>query len=322
VATAEAQAAGRRFEAAKFDLQKRVLTAWLDYALLAERVRIAETNLSLLNLVHESAASRVRAGGTQQDLLKADLRVRMAENELGPMRSKLPQMRTMLNAMLGRAVDAPLDPPANLPQPRTLDADDRQLLEVGVRDSPDLAALARQVAARRDALELARMQYIPDINPVAGLTGSVETFVGAMLTLPLAIPKIQGSIREARAMLDANEAMARQTRLDRAAQFVAVLYALRNGERQVALFQNQILPASERVFQNSRQAYATGSVGFVELIDSQRTLLDVRLLLAQARIAREKRLVELEALAGVDIETIRPAPATQPVAMNRSSHEH
>jgi hypothetical protein len=34
-------------------------------------------------------------------------------------------------------------------------------------------------------------------------------------------------------------------------------------------------------------------------------------MIAEARIEREKRLAELEALAGVDIETLA-APATQP----------
>jgi len=40
-------------------------------------------------------------------------------------------------------------------------------------------------------------------------------------------------------------------------------------------------------------------VGFADLIDSQRTLLELRQLIAESSIERERRLVELEALAGV-----------------------
>src|SRR5439155_25621332 len=123
--------------------------------------------------------------------------------------------------------------------------------------------------------------------------------------LPTTIPAIKASIAEARAMLRATQAMARQTRLERGAAFVAALYALRNAETQVALFRDTVLPKAEQALASSRQAYSAGQVGFIELIDSQRTLLDVRLMIAQARIAREKQLAELESLAGIDVETLK-----------------
>ena len=61
---------------------------------------------------------------------------------------------------------------------------------------------------------------------------------------------------------------------------------------------------------SSRQAYSTGAGSFLDLIDSQRTLLEVRQMIAESRIEREKRLAELEAIAGVDIETITHKAAT------------
>jgi outer membrane protein TolC len=153
-------------------------------------------------------------------------------------------------------------------------------------------------------LELARMRFIPDVNPMAVFTGSVSQTVGAMVVLPTMVPAIRASIAEARAMLRSTEAMARQARADRAASFVAALWAMRNAEKLVALYRDTVLPKAEQALASSRQAYAAGQIAFVELIDSQRTLLDVRLMIAQARVEREKRLAELEALAGVDVEAL------------------
>jgi outer membrane protein TolC len=65
-----------------------------------------------------------------------------------------------------------------------------------------------------------------------------------------------------------------------------------------------VVPVVEQLINSSREAYAAGSVQFADLIDSQRTYISVRVLVAEARIEREKRLAELEALAGVDIETL------------------
>jgi outer membrane protein TolC len=224
-------------------------------------------------------------------------------------------MKAMLNGMLSRDPDAPLDLPQALPVPRPLSADDARLISVAVENNPELARLSREVAGRKDAIELARMAYIPDINPMAAFTGGASQMIGAMVVLPTTLPEIRGRIDEARAMLRASQAMLRQTRSDRAASFVAALYTLRNAERQIAVFRETILPRAQQALASSRQAYATGTGSFTDLIDSQRTLLDVRLMVAEAQVEREKRLAELEALAGVDVETLGPpttAPSTGP----------
>jgi outer membrane protein TolC len=319
VALANAQAAGQRFLARKFEIQRQVLQAWIDYALMAERVRIARDNVELWRLVVETARGRVGAGGMQQDLLKADVELSRAEDELRSMEAQLPQMQAILNSMLGRTAAAPLAPPRQVPAARAIAADDARLIEVAVARNPQLGELARQVQGREDAVELARMMYIPDISPMAAITGDVSKMLGAMVMLPTNLPAIHSEVRQMRAMLAATEAMLRQATLDRSGQFVAALYALRNYERQAALFEQRIVPASQRVVELSRQSYANGGVAFVELIDSQRMLLEARLALAEARAGRERRLAELEALAGVDIETLVGGPATHPATILSAS---
>jgi len=319
VALDEARAAGKRFEATKFEIQRKVLTGYLDLALHEEQIRIQRDNVSLMKLMSDSASDRVGAGGAPQDLLRAQTQYRLAENQLATMESEHMTMRSTLNAMLARDPRAPLDLPQTLPPPRPLAADDAHLLALATDNNPDLARLAHQVAGRQDALELARMAYIPDINPIAGFTGGLSQMIGAMVVLPTTIPEIKGKIDESRAMLRSTQAMLRQTRADRAASFVAALYAMRSAERQSAVFQDAILPRAQQTLASMRQAYAAGTASFTDLIDTQRTLLDVRLMIAEARMEREKRLAELEALAGIDIETLA-APATQPTTKPTEVH--
>lgn len=307
VATDDARAAGKRFLARKLDLQRQVLAAWVDYALLAERLRIQQQNLTLLKLINDTAVARVQAGAQQQDLLRAEVEYRRAENELKGMEAEQPQMRAMLNAMLARAPDAALAPPDQLPVPRALPADDAKLLALAADNNPELADLALQVKGRRDALELARLQLIPDFNPFAGFTGDVSQFVGLGLSIPTFQPEMYGMIREARADLRRMQAMYRQAKLDRAGRVIAALYSIRNSERQANLFERSIVPAAERIVENTRGAYAAGTGSFLDLVEAQRTLLEVRLTAVEARAAREKSLAELEALVGSEIES----PAAQ-----------
>lgn len=304
VALEAARQAGEKFRAVKFDIQRKALAMYLDLALAEEKIRIERQNLQLLKLVSDSASSRSQAGGPLQDLLKAQIETRMAENELANLESEARSMRGQLNGMLARDARAPLSLPPSLPSPRPVPADDAQLIAVAVDQNPELAGLARQVAGRKDALELARLAYFPDIIPSASVTGSISQTIAAMVMLPTKLPAIRGAINEADAMAKSSEAMLQQTRSDRSASFVANLYAMRNADRQTALYRQRIVPAAEQLINSSRSEYAAGTVGFAELIDSQRTLITTRRAVAQLRIEREKRLAELEALAGRDIETL------------------
>ncbi|HXZ60501.1 MAG TPA: TolC family protein [Steroidobacteraceae bacterium] len=304
-----AQEAGERFRAVKFDLQRKVLSAYLDLALTEELIRIQHDNRTLLKLLTDSAADRAEAGGPMQDLFKATIESQRADDELASLEAKAHSMRSMLNGMLARAADAPLILAASLPAPRAVVVDDARLIAAGVAQNPELAALARQVAGRADAIEVARLAYVPDFSPSASITGDVSQTLGIMLMLPTKAPAIRAAIDEAQAMQHSSEAMLRQTRYDRAGTFVATLYSMRNAERQTQLYQRSILPAAQQLVGSSRSAYAAGTIGFADLVDSERMLLMVRRMVAESRIEREERLAELEALAGVDIETLGAPPA-------------
>jgi outer membrane protein TolC len=303
IALDEARAAGERFRAAKFALQERVLSAWADYALLSERRRIERDNLDLAARALDSAMTRVQSGGMQDDLLRAQIAQTTAEDALRNTEADLDMARATLNGLLARHPDLPLAAPARLPEARPI-PENATLIAAASDVNPELAALARQAEGRADALELARMQWIPDINPSVVFTGSVAQAIGAVIVLPTTISEIRGAIDESQSMLRASEAMLRQTENERGADFVAALISLRNSERQETLFQQRILPIAERVVANARTSYASGRAAYVDLIEAQRTLLDVRLAIAEARTMREKRLAELERLAGIDVETL------------------
>lgn len=319
IALENANQAAQTFRSNKFRIQKQVLNAYFDLALMEEQIRIEQDNGQLLRTMLDNARSRVAAGGAQQDMYKAQLAVRVSENDLKTMQSQAHAMRAMLNGMMNRNPDAAIVLPAQLPPARAILADDDALIAMGVDRNPELARLAAQVQGRADAIELAKMQYIPDISPTAAINGSISRTLGAMITVPTTIPIINASIREAKAMREASEAMLRQTRQEKAAGFVATLYAMRNAEREETFFNEQVLPLSREVVKTSRQDYIAGRVGLVEMIDSQRMLLEVHRSTAQMRMDREKRLAELEELAGVDVEVLgRPAttmPATMPATV-------
>jgi cobalt-zinc-cadmium efflux system outer membrane protein len=304
VAWRDAEAAGARFRQAKFELQSKVLSAWADYALQAERVRVQTENVALLKLLSDTATARVRTGAPQQDLLRAQVEHRTAASVLATMRSDLARQRAALNALLVRPADAPLQPPMTVPAPRPLNANDAQLLALGVANNAELAATGSDRLAREAAVVRAKLEYQPEFNLTAAFTGSVSQAVGAAVVVPTRFPALRAMVAEARANLKRVEATAAQQQADRSATFAATLVALRDAERRAVVFDDEILPLATQSLDLTRRAYAAGTSSYLDVIDAQRARLDVRLMVADARAMRERMLADLEMLAGADVETL------------------
>lgn len=304
VAWREAEAAGERFRQAKFELQARVLGTWADYALAAERIRIAQDNLRLLKLSVDTAGTRVRAGAPQQDLLRAQVEVSKAQNELETMRSDLVRQRATLNALLVRPADAALEAPASLPEARAMPDSDEQLIALGSRNNAEIAVLEKDLAARDAAIWRAKLEYQPQVNLAAGFTGSYTQMLGGSVLLPTRIPAIRAMVAEARSDLRRVEALAAQKRADKASEFFGTLVAIRDAERRRRVLDSEILPLATRTLDLTRRGYSSGAATYLEVIEGQRTLLEVRLMTAEIRAMREKLLAELEMLAGADVETL------------------
>lgn len=101
-----ARAAGQRFLKAKYDLRNKVLSAYYDYALNAELIRLEQSNQQLLRMTATVTEARNRAGSSaQQDLLKANNQVDMSGNDIANMQSQLRSQRAAINAILSRPAE-------------------------------------------------------------------------------------------------------------------------------------------------------------------------------------------------------------------------
>jgi len=158
--------------------------------------------------------------------------------------------------------------------------------------------MAAEIRGRGSSIELAKLQYVPDFSLSAGtdLAGLTQSLLGSVTVPFLRHEAIDAAIAQAEANLHSTEAARRQTQNDLGARFVGDISALRDADRQLALFDQVILPRLARMVELSRSAYESGQSSLLDLLDSQRSLLSVRRLVAELRVAREKRLADLESI--------------------------
>ena len=75
---------------------------------------------------------------------------------------------------------------------------------------------------------------------------------------------------------------------------------------QIALFEKTLVPQAELALRSTEAAYSTGTLGVLDLLDSERTLLDVRLGLAQLDSDYMKSLAEMERAIGAPFPEVKP----------------
>jgi cobalt-zinc-cadmium efflux system outer membrane protein len=294
-----ARAADYRFQKARYELRAKVLTAYYDYALTAELISLEEAGAQLMSTTASVVEARNRAGSAgQQDVLKAQNDVDLANNQIAMLRAQAAGQQAMLNALLARDARTPIPLPRRQIPARAIGLGDDQIVALAAERNPELAALAAEIRGKADGVRLARLQYVPDfsINTGTDLAGLTQTLMSAITVPVLRAEAINAAIAQARANLRAAEAMRRQNKNDLAARVVDDLSTLRDADRQLGLLHETILPRAAMMVDLSRSAYESGRSSLLELLDSQRSLIEIQRMEATLRATRNARLANLEAV--------------------------
>jgi outer membrane protein TolC len=309
------EAIGRAWEwrSLQRDVVLEVKRIYYDLVYLAEALEITEEDLATLRRYEESALTRYATGkGIQQNVVK----VQSEGTRLNERKIVLGRQRDVAGRRLARLSGRPL---AAL-EPPTREQQDLPVVSVSLEDlcrrvyegREELQARLHALRARQEAVRLARKQYWPDLTlgfnyiivgdrtDPAGILNPPEDDgkdamgVLASINLPLWPHKVRAGVDEARLKeMEARAAYARQED--------SILFEVQDAYIQLEslleqwrLYQDTLIPQAEQSRESSEAAYKTGKITFLELLDSERFLLDVRY--GYAKVRSEY----MEALAGME----------------------
>jgi outer membrane protein, heavy metal efflux system len=280
---------------------------WVDQAL-----RITAEEEEVLRSLEEIAQSKyATAKSSLQDVLKAQLaRSRLEERRI-LYKQRRSTLTALINRLLARPVGSNIEPDMDIVKaaiPLGLSLED--MLTAAGESNPRLRAKEHLTERARSGMSLARRGYIPDL--VLGAQyfqiGSGETtspedgkdawLVTAGINLPFWFWKNKAEVSEASARIQGAEEDYRRERTaiefevkDRYFRFMTAL-------EQVLLYENNLLPQSQQAFEAARADYETGKVDFLNLLESERRLLEIRLAYLQVVANTHKHRAELEQAVG------------------------
>lgn len=308
VVAARADGAGRRAEAAALTVLREVRTAYHELVHLDEALVATRSHLDLLTQAEAVARSRYETGdGPYADVIRAQVEMAQLEERLWGLRDLRRPLSARMNAVLGRASDAPLNVGPADAVPVATDLEDLRARLLAA--NPELAALDSEAASRRRAEELAGKRKYPGLNvgmnwvqigPARNPDFADGGRNAALATVGISLPLWRGSYEAAERAAGGRYREVAHRRADLARRLEARLertvYELRDAVRRRDLYRDALLPKARQSLAASRAAYEAGDATFLDLIDAERVLLEFEL--ARARAAADLAIgrADLEAL--------------------------
>lgn len=310
VATHGADMAQQRATGIAEAIARRVKAAFYDLLLNHKETAITQHHLDLTRELAGVAEAKYSTGtSAQSDVLKLMVEVSDRSNQLLVLKSKRPALAARLNQLLNRAPTQPLGQLAEPPivaLPHTL----AYLQELARRSRPELKASQAAIARSQTGLALAKKAYYPDLMVDASYWNVREGDNRWMLMLEATVPVSLWSrdghdarVTQAKAEQRAWEAtyteLENQIRYEVEEAFVQLSIA----QDQMALYQKVIIPQARQTVEAMKAGYQTDRESLLNLVDSERSLLQFELEYHRAKVAAGKGWAALEWAVGTALPT-------------------
>jgi cobalt-zinc-cadmium efflux system outer membrane protein len=280
--------------------------------------RLVEVSAQLVAVAESSAATarkRVDAGATAyQEQLRAEVQLEQARTELTGFQRELATAQQFFATLLGR----PDLSSANLTG-ALAETPDASLMEGTTAERlakhPSLSAAQANLDRAQLESRRARLEPYPDVKlgVSGGRVGETDQSIiqlGFSLPLPI-IDRGKGKQKEARANVSVAEADLHAVQQQLQREWANALKRYGTAVEQVSNYRERILPKAGEALRLVQTGFEQGKFGFIDLLDTQRTTAEARLAYQLKLLELNVAQAELEALLAGTPVGLKPTPATQ-----------
>jgi len=325
VAQQEVQMAVARLAQAELQVIEEVHLAYYELYFNQRAIEITRENRQLLEDLLQIAEARYRTGDTsQQDIIRAQVEVDRVDERLITLRQSLDQWQADLAQLLHIHPDSKPEALTAL-QPSSVPREIDRLYDLATGCRPELQEQMAAIVREQRNVELARLDYYPDVN--VGLMWDVMTTDRALapnadgmdnlgfvvgMNVPIWRNRLQAGVNEAQQRV-AQSARQYDATLDETfRQIRRRMVQARSQEEQIRLYRENIIPRSQQTLEISIADYRVGQVSFLQLLDNWMQLLTLEVQLARLEADLRQTLASLERSVGCAIAETTTAEEIAP----------
>jgi cobalt-zinc-cadmium efflux system outer membrane protein len=321
IAGSDVDVAKAELDEVRLEVRVRVHKAFDDLLLAQDEMQIHHQHVAIARQAIEAARIQYTVGKVpQQDMLKAQVALTSLAEHMIRFDHDAALAEARLNTLLGRDPDMAVRVTGEfavvnaLPEARMLDG-------MALRLRPDLMA-AEQAAVRSHTEQtLTKKAYVPDFTVSGGYmlmpAGSPmrnDYMVEGSINLPwLNRRKHDAEIAEATARTTEQDAELSAMRNVAFGQIQDALVDAQAAQKLAHVYHDELRPQAEATLESSVIAYENDKTSFLDLLDSQMTVINVDLTWLDAVADFDTRLADLELATGAPLEpSTRPATEVKP----------
>lgn len=313
VAEGDVTEAKAALDATRLDIRIRVRKAFYDLLRAQDGLRIHDQHVDIAQQAVAAAKIKYVVGKVpQQDVLKAQVSLTRLAEHLIHFEQDADVARARLNSLLGRN-------PATAIAVRgehlvTTQLPDIEALEkMALQSRPDLLQAQAAVDKSNNEQALVKKAYSPDFTVSAGymfMPRSSEFRNNYMVEGSINLPwlnhrKHDAEIAESTAKITEQEAELEAMRNSAFGQVQEALVQARAAQRLASIYQQSLQPQAEATLHSTVIAYENNRTEFLDLLDSQMTVIDLDLAYFQALAEFDAKLADLEFAVGAPINQVQ-----------------
>lgn len=297
-----ADAAFEKLQSLRLNLSRQVAHAYADYAYLGKLTDSVTGNIALLEQLAPVVREKVRAGGSLAQSLKLDVELGKTRDQLRGLARQRAAASARLLALLAlpdSTAPLPFPPlPSTTPTRPLPDSNPTPLAA-----NPHLRSLDHKRLAAQKSLKLTHRDPVPDPTigtNVIDIGSAGDTAVGITLgfKIPLWSKKYRAAQSAAAAQLDAATADIASESLRLTGELRTAIESYTDASQRAKLYRDELLPTARQALELAHQAYRGGTASLLDVIDAERTLLDLETVLWRAIADAHKHTATAKTLAG------------------------
>lgn len=314
MALREADGFKAQLDGLKLSTFYEVKKIYYEYAYLARAIDITTENMELLRYLERIATARYTTGSAgYADIIRPQVEIGKLEDRLNSLNDLRNPLVARLNALLDRPAGTAVPLPPSIPVMVTTDSDDTLAAELQA-SNPSLAYWDAVVKKEEAGRDLAERTYYPDFtfgvdvtevdkarNPGVIGDGRNPVMTSMSFNIPIWLEGRGAAVDESQA----NILAARQSRAGIEQKLQAdlelALYKYRDAGRKINLYRDTLVPKAEQSLGVTMESFMNGMATSLDLIDAERTLLELQLNYYRALTDQAQRLAEIETLVGREL---------------------
>lgn len=297
------------YELRRVDVLADVTLRFIQVVAAQHALDLAVTSRRLAEDALQSVQTRVEAGrGSSLEERKAQVAlarglvlVETAEHELSAARKMLTSSWQNTEPVFERA-EADLFARDPVPPMEEL---------VGrISSSPEIARWVSEQKLREAEIKLADARRLPNLTLGGGIR-RLEGFDAEAFVFSLSVPlqlfdRNQGAKAEARALLDLTRAEREAAEFRLGVVLLGLYEEMVHDIHVMDGLEKEILPKAEDALAIAREGYVQGRFSYLEVLDAQRTIFDVRHEYIRTATSYHQFIVEIERLTGLPLDGGEP----------------